>query len=127
VGAALNIEQVEFGFDIEKISLKRPFEKLAKHFYHQQEVDLITANEQYAALRFYRIWTLKEALAKATSRPIAQLLSPHVFTELKTAHLNAKSAEFEGFDISIVNKKSTDWQCFYITDLHQLSGVFEFK
>ena len=127
VGAALNIEQVEFGFDIEKVSLKRPFEKLAKHFYHQREVDLITQTEHGAAQRFFRIWTLKEALAKATSRPIAQLLSPHVFTELTTANLNAKSCEFKGFDISIVNKKSTDWQCFYIDNLNQLSGVFEFK
>jgi len=127
VGAALNIEQGEFGFDIEKISLKRPFEKLAKHFYHHQEVYLITADEQYAAQRFFRIWTLKEALAKATSRPIAKLLSPHVFTELTTANLNAKSCEFRDFDISIVNKKSTDWQCFYIDDLSQLSGVFKLK
>ncbi|MFY8325848.1 4'-phosphopantetheinyl transferase family protein [Pseudoalteromonas sp. ZZD1] len=127
VGAALNIERVEFGFDIEKVSLKRPFAKLAKHFYHQQEVDLITQTEQCAAQRFFRIWTLKEALAKATSRPIAQLLSPHVFTELATANLNAKSTIFEGFDISIVNKKSTDWQCFYITDLQQLSSAFELK
>lgn len=127
VGAALNIEQVEFGFDIEKISLKRPFEKLAKHFYHPHEVDLITANEQCAAQRFFRIWTLKEALAKATSRPIAQLLSPHVFTELTAANLKAKSAVFEGFDITIVNKKSTDWQCFYIDDLRQLRGVFKLK
>ncbi len=124
VGAALNVERVEFGFDIEKISLKRPFEKLAKHFYHQHEVDLITQTEQYAAQRFFRIWTLKEALAKATSRPIAQLLSPNVFNELTTANLTAKSCEFKGFDITIVNKKSTDWQCFYIDDLSQLSGAF---
>lgn len=126
VGAALNIGQVEFGFDIEKISLKRPFEKLAKHFYHSHEVNLITDTEHNAAQRFFRIWTLKEALAKATCRPIAQLLSPNIFSELTMANLNAKSTEFSGFDISIINKKSTDWQCFSIGDLNQLRDVLHF-
>ena len=126
VGAALNYERVDFGFDIEKISLKRPFEKLAKHFYHRDEVTLITHTDHDAAQRFFRIWTLKEALAKATSRPIAQLLSPNVFTELEAADLAVKSTEFDDYDISIVNKKSTDWQCFYINNIDQLSSVLHF-
>lgn len=119
VGAALNIERIQFGFDIEKISLKRPFTKLAKHFYHPDEVNLITEGEQHAAQRFFRIWTLKEALAKATSRPIAKLLSPNVFTELKQAKLHAKSMTYNGFDISVISK-STDWQCFYVEDIMAL-------
>ncbi|MBQ4833207.1 4'-phosphopantetheinyl transferase superfamily protein [Pseudoalteromonas sp. MMG010] len=114
VGAALNLQQSEFGFDIEKISTKRPFEKLAKHFYHLDEINMIcdAKNEAIKADRFFRIWTLKEALAKATSRPVAKLLSPNVFTELALAKLNAKSMQFNGFDISAVHKKNTDWRCF---------------
>ena len=42
IGAALNPEQQLFGFDIEQSSKPRPFIKLAKHFYHQDEVDLIS-------------------------------------------------------------------------------------
>lgn len=119
VGAALNFSRIEFGFDIEKISLKRPFEKLAKHFYHPDEVNLITASEQHSAERFFRIWTLKEALAKATSQPIAKLLSPNVFDELQKANLTAVSAKYNNFDISVVSK-STDWQCYYIEDINTL-------
>ncbi|HBW98060.1 MULTISPECIES: 4'-phosphopantetheinyl transferase family protein [unclassified Pseudoalteromonas] len=123
VGVALNVTKAEFGFDIEKINLKRPFEKLAKHFYHKAEIALITAplaiKEQ--AHRFFRIWTLKEALAKATSRPIAQLLSPNVFDEFSLLNLTASSNTItvanEEFDISVAHKKSTDWRCFILNNL----------
>lgn len=123
VGAALNIHNDEFGFDIEKLSLKRPFEKLAKHFYHPAEIALISSHTptQHQADTFFRIWTLKEALAKATSRPIAKLLSPNVFDELSQAKLrtcsNVVATQSAVFDLSIVHKKSTDWRCFLLTDL----------
>ena len=122
VGAALNVASTQFGFDIEKISLKRPFNKLAKHFYHPAEVSLITDTDNITtqAHYFFRIWTLKEALAKATSRPIAQLLSPNVFNELNNTQLTACSNTVVGahndmFDISVVAKKSTDWRCSIMT------------
>ena len=120
VGVALNLAKTEFGFDIEKISLKRPFEKLAKHFYHPDEIALITKPSNTQANTFFRIWTLKESLAKATSRPIAKLLSPNVFNELNAATLNASSncasIESNNFDVTVAHKKSTDWRCFLITD-----------
>ncbi len=126
VGVALNLAKTEFGFDIEKISLKRPFEKLAKHFYHADEIALIAkpSNTQTQANTFFRIWTLKESLAKATSRPIAKLLSPNVFNELNMATLSASSNcvtvesnnKHTQFDITVAHKKSTDWRCFLITD-----------
>ncbi|MGS0497052.1 hypothetical protein CWB85_06170 [Pseudoalteromonas sp. S1727] len=126
VGAALNIDRIQFGFDIEKINLQRPFEKLAKHFYHIDEVNLITQNEYQGAERFFRIWTLKEALAKATSRPIAKLLSPNVFTELTQANLAAVSCQYNEFDISVVSEKSTDWQCSVVNSIDSLRAVLSF-
>ena len=133
VGAALNVASTQFGFDIEKISLKRPFIKLAKHFYHPAEVSLITDTDNITtqAHHFFRIWTLKEALAKATTRPIAQLLSPNVFNELNNAQLTACSNTVVGahndmFDISVVAKKSTDWRCSFIS-LKTLSSQLAFK
>jgi 4'-phosphopantetheinyl transferase len=122
VGVALNSKNNTFGFDLEKISLTRPFEKLAKHFYHSDEVTLITLqpNTQSQANTFFRIWTLKESIAKATSRPIAKLLSPNVFTELAVANLASNSqvvsTQTEAFDLTLVHKKSTDWRCFLLTD-----------
>lgn len=123
VGVALNLESEAFGFDLEKISLTRPFEKLAKHFYHTDEVILITSqpNTQSQANTFFRIWTLKESLAKATGRPIAKLLSPNVFNELNLVSLAASSqvvnTQTETFDLTLVHKKSTDWRCFVLTDV----------
>jgi 4'-phosphopantetheinyl transferase len=126
VGVALNPSKSEFGFDIEKISLKRPFKKLAKHFYHQDEMTLITQPSEIKnqANIFFRIWTLKESLAKATSCPIAKLLSPNVFHALTSAELLASSnvinvgdgVNHETFDVSVVHKKSTNWRCFLLSD-----------
>jgi len=117
IGAALNPEQHKFGFDIEHCTKTRPFVKLAKHFYHQEEVNLISAfsdiNEQAGC--FFRIWTLKEALAKATAQPIAKLLSPNVFEEIEKHSLTASSRTVNDFDISVVAQKSTDWQCSFMT------------
>ncbi|TMO80298.1 hypothetical protein CWC16_08980 [Pseudoalteromonas sp. S3776] len=123
VGVALNVTNTEFGFDIEKISLKRPFEKLAKHFYNKAEIDLITAPTAIVdqAYTFFRIWTLKEALAKATNRPIAQLLSPNVFSEFSQQNLVATSNNIACanalFDVSVAHKKSTDWRCYVLNNL----------
>jgi 4'-phosphopantetheinyl transferase len=145
VGAALNPEQLPFGFDIEKISLQRPFAKLAKHFYHADEITLITTptTALAQAQHFFRIWTLKEALAKATSRPIAKLLSPNVFSELTKAALvarsgnitaaainndiaNAEQAQTADFDISVVMQQRAEWRCAVI-DLAKLRRVIAFK
>lgn len=122
VGAALNVDNLTFGFDIEKINPERPFVKLAKHFYHQDEVTLIS-DIQHSASRFYRIWTLKEALAKATSQPIAKLLSPNVFAQIAQHQLKAKSGVYEGYDISVMAPQHSDWQCA-VVNLEQLSGLF---
>lgn len=116
IGAALNLKQQLFGFDIEQSSKPRPFIKLAKHFYHQDEVDLISrfdAPDEQAQC-FFRIWTLKEALAKASAQPIAKLLAPNVFEELSKHNFSASSNSIDGFDISVVAQKSTDWQCSFI-------------
>ncbi|MAD02698.1 MAG: hypothetical protein CMK65_03605 [Pseudoalteromonas sp.] len=117
IGAALNPAQQLLGFDIEQSNKPRPFIKLAKHFYHQDEVDLISSfdapDEQ--AQCFFRIWTLKEALAKASAQPIAKLLAPNVFEEIRKHNFCASSNCIEGFDISVVAQKSTDWQCSFIS------------
>ncbi len=96
-----------FGLDIEKISLKRPFVKLAEHFYHNEEVKLIK-NEPKPELIFYRIWTLKEALAKTLCLPIAQLLSTNVFENIADNNLYSLSGQWQGFDISLISKNKLD-------------------
>lgn len=100
------ISQTEsiFGIDLEYINQKRPFVKLANHFYHENEIKLISNSEQSHDI-FYRIWTLKEALAKTIRQPISQLLSVNVFDEIQKRQLYTISCQYQGFDISLINKK----------------------
>ncbi|SFC63891.1 4'-phosphopantetheinyl transferase family protein [Pseudoalteromonas denitrificans] len=99
---ALSNTVFTFGVDIEKINLKRPFIKLAKHFYHDDEVALIV-NANKAHDSFYRIWTLKEALAKTICQPISQLLSKNVFDEIQKRALNTTSCHWQEYDVSLIS------------------------
>ena len=49
---------------------------------------------------FYRIWTLKEALAKAVKQPIARLLSQHIAPML--APYTVISGQYLDFDLSLI-------------------------
>jgi len=93
-----------FGIDLEYINQKRPFIKLANHFYHENEMQLISSAELPHHI-FYRIWTLKEALAKTIRQPISQLLSKNVFEEINKRQLHTISCHYQGFDITLINNK----------------------
>ena len=100
VAVYLAHEPERMGIDLEFMSQKRPFLKLAKHFYHQDEVREIEAANPMSDT-FFRIWTLKEALAKAVAMPIAQLLSPNVYDGYAKHNLAAYSCQINGFDFSM--------------------------
>ncbi len=89
------------GIDLERIDPARPLEKLARHFYHPEEADRIA---RHGAETFFRIWTLKEALAKATFRPIATLLGLNALEELEGTGLNVWSCQHLGFDITLLTR-----------------------
>lgn len=109
VAVALCMQQqhvFSFGIDLEKTTKLRAFDKLAHHFYHVDEVTLIEqagrlSPKQHAAY-FYRIWTLKEALAKTLKRPIAQLLRPNVFELIERHNLRNFSTEFYDFAFTLL-------------------------
>ncbi len=94
---AISTKTACLGVDLEQYQTRRPVEKLAAHFYHADELQLIRKNGTDS---FYRIWTLKEALAKASKRPIAQLLRDNVFEQLRD--LSCISGTYQGFDISLI-------------------------
>lgn len=112
---------IKLGIDLELISAKRSLEKVAKHYYHEQEQlaclaqteGILTdpANNRHKQA-LYRIWTLKEALAKAIKQPIAKLLRDNVFAHCEP--LNVHSGCYyvkhqQTFDISIISDlKLTD-------------------
>lgn len=100
VAVYLAMESERIGIDLEFISEKRPFLKLAKHFYHEAEIREIETAKPMSDT-FFRIWTLKEALAKATALPIAKLLAPNVYKGYENKKLAAYCCQINGFDFSL--------------------------
>ena len=102
------------GIDIEG---NRPFKpSVAKRFFSKTEYHWIydTENVSVQAERFFRLWTLKEAYAKATGNGIAAEIhaASYVpdtdsdglcFADSETAaHFQIKEAEYEGLRIAAV-------------------------
>lgn len=110
------------GLDIERQNQTRPFIKLATHFYHEFEISLISKSDN-TWQTFYRIWTLKEALAKATCTPIARLLSKNVFDEL--ANLHSFSTHFNDFDVTVVVATGATAPTLYYIDIKELIAQLE--
>lgn len=94
---AMSRQSTCLGVDLEWRKPDRPWLKLARHFYHASE---ITRIEQEGLDSFYRIWTLKEALAKAIKQPIARLLSQDIIPMLDP--FTVISSQYQDFDISLI-------------------------
>ncbi|WP_017220352.1 4'-phosphopantetheinyl transferase family protein [Moritella dasanensis] len=111
------LQSIQLGVDLEWLSTKRSLEKVAKHYYHSEELRACMAQTEYVAegvteditedvtekkskavhaKALYRIWTLKEALAKAIKQPIATLLRDNVFEHCQS--LNVRSGRYEALD-----------------------------
>lgn len=101
-------QSIKLGVDLEWISTKRSLEKVAKHYYHAEELRACLA-QPVNAKALYRIWTLKEALAKAIKQPIAKLLRDNVFDHCQQLHVQSGSYEsayeeyYAEFDLSIIS------------------------
>lgn len=63
------IADSEIGCDIQKMSDKEEYKKIAQRFFHPEEIQMIE-NTKEAEKRelFYRIWALKESFIKATGK-----------------------------------------------------------
>ena len=123
VAVAMSLGNHAFGLDLERTNKPRAFLKLAKHFYHPDEVALIeqsAANEQQAAC-FYRIWTLKEALAKTLKKPIAQLLRPNVFELIQSNQLHSQSTQINQFDLSLICASPLEFKHIQASTLNEKS------
>jgi len=110
---------IKLGVDIELISDKRNHQKLAQHFFHPTEIEWVAAKGQSA---FFRAWTLKEALAKASKVSVASLLAKNVFEQLERfnggddsesascqyQHLNQHQNLHQSFHKSKINSNTFD-------------------
>ncbi|WDE03786.1 4'-phosphopantetheinyl transferase superfamily protein [Thalassomonas viridans] len=94
---AMSLQSSRLGVDLEQRKPERRWLKLARHFYHARETARI---EKEGMDTFYRIWTLKEALAKAIKQPIARLLSQDIQPMLDP--FTVISGQYRDFDISLL-------------------------
>jgi len=122
---------MQLGVDIELISEKRNHQKLAKHFFHPAEIDWITAQGQAA---FFRVWTLKEALAKALKVSVASLLAKNVFELLRSVNrVSYFSCQYQSqvstniFDMSIVFNMPLKVKAIHEVDLKNIEHYSEIK
>jgi 4'-phosphopantetheinyl transferase len=95
---ALTQQVQQLGVDLEWISTRRSLDKLAAHYYHAEELQACKGRSNAA---LYRIWTLKEGLAKAIKQPIVKLIRDNVFTHC--SELSVKSGNNQDFDLSIIS------------------------
>ena len=73
--AIIICNHAQVGIDIE-VSRPRKFIKIADQYFHPREVEQILAcSDAYRESLFYRLWTLKEALLKATGGGISSGLA----------------------------------------------------
>lgn len=115
LGASLHqvqLHSIQLGVDIELISDKRNHQKLAKHFFHPTEIEWVEAKGQSA---FFRAWTLKEALAKASKVSGASLLAKNVFEQLRIFNSgnDSESTRGDGGSASCQYQQQSQYQSFH--------------
>ncbi|WP_105264874.1 4'-phosphopantetheinyl transferase family protein [Pseudoalteromonas sp. T1lg76] len=95
-------QQSLLGVDIEKRDANRRFEKLAAHFYPEVEARDIGNNVD----TFFRVWTLKEAYAKAAKQSISTLLSQPILPLLERCPAQVYCQQWRQFDLSLITAKT---------------------
>lgn len=84
------------GIDIEWTQKKRDIKTIANEYFSNSESEKMTTQ------KFYRLWTLKEALAKATGRDLAGLLRKNVDGLLKKEALYSNTKLYKDYCLSYV-------------------------
>lgn len=113
VGIYIDDQSTKIGIDVEMINPKKSLLQVAKRYYHDNELAL---SQEFNEGRLYRIWTLKEAVAKTIKEPIARLLSKDVFSILN--EYVAISNTVKNVDISVVSTNTSLTQAhLYFADV----------
>lgn len=103
VFVAVTQENNELGVDIESIDIKRQIRKLTESFFHSKEQALVELN---GAEEFYKLWTLKEAVAKMRGQAVMTILGEDI-TAL-SSEIFAMSATYHDFSIALVSSKPSN-------------------
>ncbi len=67
------ISEAEYpaGIDLEDLSIKRSYLKLAEHYFSVSEIEYV---KRHGPEAFYKLWTAKEAIAKLQGKGLAEAL-----------------------------------------------------
>lgn len=116
VAAAISMDGVAVGIDVETVDRQVDFEGIARQYFAPSENDVLAAavDQEERAARFFQFWTLREALLKATGADPEVLRTSAVFEVGQEAALSARPPLRRG-----------EWRCVAskIEPLHQLAVV----
>lgn len=125
IALATTDQPVKLGIDLEWISTKRSLDRVANHYYHPEELQACLKHTESASENLakavhqsalYRIWTLKEALAKAIKQPIAKLIRDNVFEH--TQQLNVQSGSYQSADVKCVKGDNKTFDISIISNIN---------
>ncbi len=111
----------QIGVDIELISGKRNYQRIGDEYFHPFEWNAEVLNQKSeagvdAATYFYSLWTLKEAVLKATGKGLSLPIDSFYFSVADTPRLHWVSDPGEG--------TGGQWQCYSATvDGHYAMAV----
>lgn len=121
----LSTQSFAVGVDIEKYKAKRDILTLAEHFYHPFETALV---KQAGDSAFYRLWTLKEALAKASKLGVGDLLAQNTASRLMPyqtcSGVFSLPDEDALYDISIVASQAGTINSVYLCHWADIADLF---
>ncbi len=107
--------QGELGVDIEFINDQRDYLKLAKRYFHLREYKLLKSLEQKnAALLFYNLWTVKEAVCKVQGGRLWFYLDDNYLDDKQKIHQTFKGLSIfqldtiKGFSLTLATENPTE-------------------
>ncbi len=123
VVACAIVDSGPLGIDIEHINYKRDIDAIARKIFNPTEQTWFNQKKALKTNRFYQLWTLKEAWAKATEKGINAILCG---TDLMHPDTTQKTFNEENFTFFCPHKDkaiSNYWLCHFTLAKHFICGV----
>ena len=114
--------QLEVGIDTEELRNLSDMEGLAKRYFHPREIDIITACDDVSEKRrqFFRCWTRKEAVLKATGKGLSHPLDQLCVTV--TENEPAKMLSIEGDAV-----EASHWMLQHLSPQSDYVGAIAYR
>lgn len=113
---AVTRENIQVGADLEYIDTERQTNQLVKHFFHPKEKERIELNDNSG---FYKLWTLKEAIAKIRGQSVMAVIAED--TSKMAESLHSVVANYNDFAIAIVTSKAIKSVVINVLAISQLA------